>query len=111
MPDSESRSRFTQLVECAARLWWPGHASDVLAVAEREGSLDPYAYNPTGCGGAGCLGAFQHHAGYWPGRRDAMLPFHGWFRSWPVPWWNARAQVIVSVKMMHDQGSVCPAWC
>lgn len=110
MPTAEKHWRLIRLVDCAVRRWWPGHTREVLAVAWRESGYSTFAVNPTGCNGSGCLGAFQQHAYYWPGRRDFYLE-RDWFRHWPVSWHNARAQTIVSVRQMAAQGGICPAWC
>lgn len=112
MPTAEKEWRFIRLVDCAVRRWWPGagHTRAALDVAWRESHYSTFAVNTTGCGGYGCLGAFQQHAKYWPGRRDAYLD-PDWFRHWPVSWTNARSQVIVSVRMFAANDGPCPDWC
>jgi hypothetical protein len=106
MGEIEREARVSHLISCAAARWWRGGAGTALAIASRESGLVPWAVSPSGT----YVGLFQHSIHYWPGRRDAYLR-RSWFRTWPVPWWNARAAVIVSVRMMAAQGGACPAWC
>jgi hypothetical protein len=115
MPTAEIEWRVVRLAACATARWWPGHTSDVLAVEWRESRYHPYATNPddgTACwaGTYGSCGLAQHLIRYWAGRAAAYLN-PAWFKVWPVPWWNARANTIVTVRMMAAQGGVCPAWC
>jgi hypothetical protein len=106
MPTAEKEWRVVRLADCAADRWWPGHTREVLAIAWRESHYNPFAENPY----SSASGLYQHILSYWPGRAAFYLDPH-WFRVWPVPWWNARAATIVSVRMMAAQGGVCPAWC
>jgi hypothetical protein len=113
MPVAEKEWRLIRLVNCAVDRWWPGagHARAALAVADHESCLScTYAVNYGGCGGSNCYGAWQHSGRYIEGRFDYYLE-RQWFRQWPVPWTNARAQAIVTIRMMAAQGGVCPAWC
>lgn len=114
MPTAEKQWRVVRLVDCATRKWWPGHARDVLDVLWRESRYDPFATNPrdgVACWAEtyGSCGLGQHLIRYWPGRLFYLEP--EWFRTWPAKWWNARANVIVTVRMMAAQGGACPAWC
>jgi hypothetical protein len=112
MPTAEWRWRTVRTVDCAVRRWWPGagHTKAVLDVAWRESHYWPFAFNRTGCAGYGCLGTFQQHAAYWPGRRDAWLR-PAWFRTWPISWHNSRAAIIVAVRMFAANDGPCPDWC
>lgn len=115
MPTAEADWRVVRLADCAVRRWWPGHTRLVLTIVDRESGYFPYATNPddgVACwaGTYGSCGLGQHLIRYWPGRASAYLR-RDWFKVWPVPWWNARANMIVTVRMMAAQGSVCPAWC
>jgi hypothetical protein len=106
MPTAEKEWRVVRLAECATAHWWPGHARTMLDIAWRESHYNPFAENPY----SSASGLYQHLLTYWPGRAAAFLNPH-WFKTWPVPWWNARAQTIVTVLMMRNQGGACPAWC
>jgi transglycosylase-like protein with SLT domain len=82
-----------QLIACAARHWGvPGGVATALAVASRESHFDPRAYNPSGC-----AGIYQHMLRYWPGRAR-QFGFTGWSA------FNARANIIVTMKMVHGGG-------
>ena len=106
MPTAEKEWRVVRLASCASAHWWPGHTRTLLDVAWRESHYNPYAANPY----SSARGLYQHLATYWPGRAATFLQ-RDWFKVWPVPWWNARAQTIVTVMMMRNQGGACPAWC
>jgi hypothetical protein len=64
-----------------------------LYVADRESEFRPKAYN----GYSGASGIFQHLSRYWPGRADAF-GFGGWSA------FNARANIMVTMRMVHRQG-------
>ncbi len=82
-----------QLIRCAARRWpVPGGAVTALHVADRESHYDPQAFNPSGC-----AGIYQHMLAYWPGRAS-NFGFHGWSA------YNARANIIVTMRMVHQSG-------
>lgn len=103
---AEARSRVLRLASCASFHFWPHHADLLVAIASRESGLDPFAANPT----SSARGLYQHILSYWAGRAAAYLR-RSWFKVWPVPWWNARAQTIVTVRMMRATGGACPNWC
>jgi hypothetical protein len=90
--------RVEHLIDCAVRIWpVPGGTFYARAIAERESHMWPWAYNPSGC-----AGLFQQMLRYWPGRR-ATYWNRSWF--WKVPSaFNARANVIVSIRMAHVGG-------
>lgn len=82
-----------QLIRCAAEHWnVPGGADLALYIADRESHFHPKAYNPSGC-----AGIYQHMLRYWPGRA-ANFGFQGWSA------YNARANIIVTMRMVHDDG-------
>lgn len=83
-----------QLIRCAARRWnSPGSPLTALEVARCESHLRPAAYNSNGY-----AGLFQQSTRYWSGRAD----------RWGQPdrsVFNARANVIVSIRMARALGS------
>ena len=82
-----------QLIRCAAEHWnVPGGADLALYIADRESHFYPKAYNPSGC-----AGIYQHMLRYWPGRAASFG-----FQGWSV--YNARANIIVTMRMVHDDG-------
>jgi hypothetical protein len=82
-----------QLIRCAAEHWnVPGGADLALHIADRESHYYPNAYNPSGC-----AGIYQHMLRYWPGRATSFG-----FRGWSA--YNARANIIVTMRMAHDGG-------
>ena len=88
-----------RLIRCAVRRWpVPGGVSKALSVARCESSFRPDAVSPAPTN----LGVYQHRATYWPARADR------WLRPrWEIShrWNNARANVIVSVRIAHVGGS------
>lgn len=91
---SEGTRYIRMLIKCAARQWdSPGTPRRAVAVARCESSLRPDAYNPNGF-----AGLFQQATRYWPERAV----------YWGQPdrsVFNARANVIVSIRMAADAGS------
>jgi|SRR5688572_11201520 hypothetical protein len=84
-----------QLIRCAEHRWSvPGGASMALYVADRESNYRPTAYN----GYSGASGIFQHLRRYWPGRANTFG-----FGGWSV--FNARANIMVTMRMVHRSGS------
>jgi hypothetical protein len=84
-----------QLIRCAEDRWSvPGGASMALHVADRESNFRPTAYNSY----SGASGIFQHLRRYWPGRADSF-GFGGWSA------FNARANIMVTMRMVHRMGS------
>jgi hypothetical protein len=82
-----------QLIRCAAEHWnVPGGADLALYIADRESHYYPNAYNPSGC-----AGIYQHMLRYWPGRATSFG-----FRGWSA--YNARANIIVTMRMVRDGG-------
>jgi len=86
-----------RLIVCAARHWQvPGGASTAVSVAWRESRFHADAYNPSGA-----EGVYQHLYQYWPGRA-AEFGFRG------ASAFNARVNVIVTMKMVRRIGSWSP---
>lgn len=84
-----------KLIRCAENRWSvPGGAPTALYVANRESNFKPKAYN----GSSGASGIFQHLRRYWPGRADTFG-----FRGWSA--FNARANIMVTMRMVHRMGS------
>lgn len=82
------------LIWCAARRWnSPGPPRQAIQVARCESNLNPRAYNS-----GGYAGLFQHATQYWPGRADR------WGQD-DRSVFNGRANVIVSIRMAHADGS------
>jgi len=91
----KGRWHVKQLIRCAERRWSvPGGPSTALRVADRESNFQPKAYNSY----SGASGIFQHLRRYWPGRADAY-GFDGWSA------FNARANIMVTMRMVHRLGS------
>lgn len=92
----EERER---LLRCIKRRW-PIRYSRAHRIGHRESGADLayWAVNPT----SGACGIFQHIPSYWKSRaRHYLKP--RWFGGDPVPSCkNARANMIVSVRMMHQ---------
>jgi hypothetical protein len=88
----DSTYQVKKLIRCAARRWHvPGGPDEAVSVAECESHLDP------GADGGGNAGVFQQNLTYWPWRADAF-GFPG------ASAYNARANIIVSVRMAHRSG-------
>jgi hypothetical protein len=84
-----------KLIRCAAHRWSvPGGASKALYIANRESHFNPGAYNSY----SGASGIYQHLRRYWPGRASTFG-----FRDWSA--FNARANIIVTMRMVHRLGS------
>lgn len=83
-----------KLIKCAARHWdSPGTPRTAVRVARCESHLRPDAYNPNGY-----AGLFQQSTRYWSQRADHYgVPDRSPF--------NARANVIVSIRMARAMGS------
>ena len=112
-PVSEHRGEIElavrKLIRCAVRRWpVPGGASKALEVFECESGWWPWAI------GGDNLGVGQHKDDYWPSRARRLLK-RAWFpgRRFPAPYgspgdrrlaFNARANVLVSVRMAHRVG-------
>jgi hypothetical protein len=87
-----------KLIRCAVHRWSvPGGADKALYIANRESNFQPHAYNSY----SGASGIYQHLRRYWPGRASTY-GFHGWSA------FNARANIIVSIRMVHRLGSWQP---
>ncbi|MCI0636103.1 MAG: hypothetical protein L0206_19630 [Actinobacteria bacterium] len=83
-----------RLIRCAARRWdSPGTPTKAVEVARCESHLRPDAFNPNGY-----AGLFQQPIARWPERADRYgQPDRSVF--------NARANIIVSVRMARALGS------
>ncbi|HEY6566516.1 MAG TPA: hypothetical protein VI341_03270 [Actinomycetota bacterium] len=87
-----------KLIRCAVHRWSvPGGVAKALYIANRESNFHPRAYNSY----SGASGIYQHLRRYWPGRATA----YG-FRGSSA--FNARANIIVSIRMVHRMGSWQP---
>jgi hypothetical protein len=103
-PPVGARSTVRSLIACEATLWnVPGGASRALAVARCESRFERAAFNPTGCGGSGCVGLFQQSLRYWR-RRAAEYGYPG------RPATDARANVVVSMRMAEERGTWSRDW-
>ena len=88
----EGRWAVKQLIRCAAS-YYGVSVEKALYVANRESNSQPNAYNASSC----AKGLFQHLCRYWPGRA-----FSYGFKDWSP--YNARANTIVSMKMVRRYG-------
>jgi hypothetical protein len=80
-----------RLIRCAAQRWpVPGGGVKAIAVADCESHLDPRALSSSGS----YAGLFQQSTRYWPSRAKQFGQHH---RSV----YNGRANVIVSIRMVH----------
>lgn len=96
---TRSTEKVVNLIECTARvLETTGGPEKAKSVAACESGYNPKAYNATGCGGAGCVGIFQHIRSAWY-RRAALYGYAGYSP------FNARANIWVSLRMVKAQGS------
>lgn len=88
----KGRWHVKQLIKCAAKHWGVS-PTKALHVADRESDFRPRAYNRSSC----AKGVYQHLCRYWPGRA------HNYgFKDWPA--FNARANIIVTMKMVRRYG-------
>jgi len=84
-----------QLIRCAARRWSvPGGAYKAIEVADCESHLDPGARTSSGS----YAGLYQQSTHYWPSRSSQ-------FGQGDRSVFNGRANVIVSIRMAHADGS------
>ena len=98
-------AKVAALIGCAVRRWdVDGGLSKALDVAQCESGLWPWAV------GGDNLGVFQHKARYWAGRVHALLR-REWFyqlrdgKPDTIPSaFNARANVLVAIRMVHGGG-------
>jgi hypothetical protein len=60
---------------------------------DHDGRLEPYEY----------LGLFQHEATSWAGRVEWAMP-DGWRVGPWARWTNSRAQIVVTIRMVHASG-------
>lgn len=98
----EIRAAVRRLIRCAAGRWSiPGGAEKALDVARCESGFWPWAV-----GGGVNLGVFQHRDIYWRSRALIHLePYWRWgIRRASVSAFNARANVLVSIRMAHAGG-------
>ncbi len=92
------------LIHCEAAVWHvPGGAAMALAVARCESSMRTTAFNPTGCGGAGCSGLYQQSLRFW--RQRAAN--YGFAERPPT---DAVANVVVSLRMAAEKGTWARDW-
>jgi hypothetical protein len=92
IPWREGPRQVRRLIRCAARHYGV-NVERALDVARRESNFRPRAYNPSSC----AKGVFQHLCRYWPGRAYE-------YGFWKVGAFNARANIIVTMKMVRRGG-------
>ncbi len=92
-PWRRGKGQIRRLIRCAAHRWKvSGGAAKAIDVASCESGLNPKAYNS-----GGYAGVFQQSTRYWPERAVSYgLPKRSVF--------NGRANVIVSIRMAHEDG-------
>jgi hypothetical protein len=86
-----------QSIRCAATKWHvPGGPSKAVRIARCESGLNPRARLGQ------FSGVFQQGSSWWRGRFRQYNPNHGYKLSRSI--WNARSNIVVSVRMMHAVG-------
>lgn len=86
-----------QAIRCAVSRWTvPGGASKAVSIARCESHFNPHARLGQ------FSGVFQQGSSWWRGRFRHYNPHHGYKLSRSI--WNARSNVIVSIRMMHAVG-------
>jgi soluble lytic murein transglycosylase-like protein len=89
----DGKRQVKRLIRCSVRRWHvPGGASKAITVARKESGFRPRAYNP-----AGYKGIYQQSTRYWR-RRARTYGFPGWGA------FNGRANIMVSIQMVHRGG-------
>lgn len=90
--------RVVQLVRCAVNRWpVSGGLSMALCIVDRESSFWPWAYNASGASGLFQQMDWANRVPYYLHRR--------WFPNhWQPGAFNARANVLLSIQMMHRGG-------
>jgi hypothetical protein len=85
-----------QAIDCAVNHWSvPGGRRKAKSVARCESGFNPRARYTDH------LGVYQHVSRYWPARFRAHR-VHGWHMHSSV--FNARSNVVVSIRMAHAGG-------
>jgi len=69
---------------------------------EQVGDCESH-WNRLASNGGSYLGLFQHSATYWPSRVAWAMP-DGWRVGPWSSWKNSRAQIVVTVRMVHASG-------
>jgi hypothetical protein len=85
---------------CATKQWSvSGGYSKAYDVAQCESGFGSQAYNPSGY-----AGVYQHSVEYWPTRQNSYDKAKG--KRWNIAEsvFNARANVIVAIRMAHGGG-------
>lgn len=87
-------------LECVVGRFGPiaGGIDEARAVGSCESGWNRLASN-----GGAYLGLFQHAASAWPGRVAWAMP-DGWRVGPWSSWRNSRAQIVVTVRMVHAGG-------
>lgn len=86
-------------INCATNKWSvPGGAKYARTIAWRESRYNARAWNPY----SKACGVFQHLIRYWPGRQNA---FDGPKWNLAESCKNGRANVIVTIRMVHRIGN------
>jgi hypothetical protein len=86
-------------IYCGVNHWAvPGGVSKALDVARCESGLDPLAYYN------GNAGVFQQNLRYWPARHAAYNSAVGPLLDTGASVYNARSNVLVSIRMAHLWG-------
>lgn len=86
-----------QSIRCAAGKWHvPGGPSKAVSIARCESGFNPHARLGQ------FSGVFQQGSSWWRGRFRQYNPNHGYKLSRSI--WNARSNIVVSIRMMHNVG-------
>jgi len=102
---SEGRTHIARdvkaLIGCAVKVWpVPGGAATARCIAHRESRFWPWAHNTS----SDARGLFQHLERYWGGRARDRLTRRWMPNVWVPSAYNARANVLVTVRMAHAGG-------
>lgn len=93
-----SNKDVVQAIRCAVGKWSvPGGVHEALSIAKCESGLDEHARLGQ------FSGVYQQGSSWWRGRFRHYNPHHG-FRLSPSIW-NARSNVVISIRMMHAVGT------
>lgn len=101
--------RVKHLIACAERVYpSTGGLSQALCVAHRESRYWPWAHNES----SDARGLFQHLQRYWPGRVTSHLRQRWMPHVWQPSAYNARANVLVTMRMARSGGwGPWGGWC
>ena len=105
-PEPWAQREVVLTIACAVGKWPVyGGIAKALAVARCESGLNAGASN-----GGAYLGIYQHAARYWPSRQNTYDP-NAWDKELAESAFNARANVVVAIRMAHGSAGWQPWSC